>query len=122
MRAAVIAFSAFVLLFVSAVEAQDLKKGLKAYKRGDYATALKEWRPLAEAGHAGAQYNLGFNFVQGKGVAKDLVQAYFWFELAARQGKRIATQLRDGISKKMTPEQIRQAQEMVQDWTSRNKN
>ena len=97
------------LLLVSSAHAQDLRKGLKAYKRGDYATALKEWRPLAESGHAGAQYNLGFNYVQGKGVEKNLVEAYFWFELAARQGKRIATQLRDGISKKMTSKQIDQA-------------
>ncbi len=122
MRAAVTAFSVLILFLVSAAEAQDLKKGLKAYKRGDYATALQEWRPLAEAGHAGAQYNLGFNYVQGKGVAKDLVQAYFWFELAARQGKNIATQLRDGIAKKMSPVQIRQAQDKVQDWTLRKKN
>tara|TARA_Y100001934_G_scaffold263474_1_gene339234 strand:+ start:146 stop:286 length:141 start_codon:yes stop_codon:yes gene_type:complete len=46
---------------------------------------------MAEAGDPGAQYNLGFNFVQGKGIARDLVQAYFWFELAARQGRGIAT-------------------------------
>lgn len=122
MRAAVTAFSVLIFFLVSTAGAQDLKKGLKAYKRGDYATALEEWRPLAEAGHAGAQYNLGFNYVQGKGVAKDLVQAYFWFELAARQGKTIATQLRDGISKKMSPEQIRRAQDMVQDWTVRKTN
>ena len=25
----------------------DLQKGLDAYERGDYATALKEWTPLA---------------------------------------------------------------------------
>ena len=31
--------------------------GMAAYKRGDYATALSEWRPLAEQGHARAQYN-----------------------------------------------------------------
>ena len=28
----------------------DFQKGMKAYKNGDYATALKEWKPLAEAG------------------------------------------------------------------------
>lgn len=115
MRTTILSAVAIFVLMVSA-SAQDMKKGLKAYKSGDYATALKEWRPLAENGHAGAQYNLGFNFVQGKGVPKDLVQAYFWFDLAARQGRGIAGQLRDGIAKKMTVEQVADAQERVRVW------
>ena len=37
----------------------DFYRGLAAYKSADYATALREFRPLAEQGHATAQYNLG---------------------------------------------------------------
>ena len=37
----------------------DFQKGLTAYKSGDYATALREWKPLAEQGNADAQNNLG---------------------------------------------------------------
>ena len=37
----------------------DFQKGLTAYKSGDFATALREWTPLAEQGNAAAQYNLG---------------------------------------------------------------
>jgi hypothetical protein len=37
----------------------DFDKGLAAYKSGDFATALGEWRPLAEQGDAVAQLNLG---------------------------------------------------------------
>ncbi len=37
-----------------AVWAGDIDKGMKAYRSGDYATALKEWRPLAEQGNADA--------------------------------------------------------------------
>ncbi|MCZ6609182.1 MAG: sel1 repeat family protein, partial [Alphaproteobacteria bacterium] len=47
------------LLLTLPATAQDHQKGVAAYKRGDYATALKEWRPLAEQGHANAQDNLG---------------------------------------------------------------
>jgi hypothetical protein len=32
----------------------DWDQGLTAYKSGDYATALREWTPLAEQGNAGA--------------------------------------------------------------------
>ena len=37
----------------------DLYKGLTAYQSGDYATALREWKPLAEQGDANAQILLG---------------------------------------------------------------
>ncbi len=33
-------------------------EGEAAYQRGDYATALREWRPLAGQGHAEAQFKL----------------------------------------------------------------
>ncbi len=122
MRIIALTLSNLILLSLTGAQAQDLKKGLQAYKSGDYATAIKEWRPLAEAGDPGARYNLGFNYEQGKGVAKDLVQAYFWFELAARQGRGIATQLRDGISKSITPEQLQEARAKVAAWVKRKAN
>ena len=37
----------------------DYQKGLDAFNKGDYATALREWKPLAEQGNADAQFNLG---------------------------------------------------------------
>ena len=49
---------AFALL-TPAVEAADFQAGKEAYERGDDAAALREWRPLAEQGHAKAQYGLG---------------------------------------------------------------
>jgi hypothetical protein len=38
----------------------DFQKGLTAYKSGDYATALREWTPLAEQGDAGASSFYGY--------------------------------------------------------------
>ncbi len=49
-------------------------EGVAAYQRGDYATALREFRPLAERGIAIAQRNLGVMYIQG--VTLDFVQAY----------------------------------------------
>ncbi len=48
-----------ILGLAGAVWAQDFNKGLKAYQSGDFATALKGWRLLAEQGRARAQYKLG---------------------------------------------------------------
>ena len=41
---------AFLMTLSSPVIAQDFQKGFAAYNAGDYATALQEWTPLAEAG------------------------------------------------------------------------
>ena len=63
--------------------AADFASGMRAYEKGDYATALKEWRPLAEQGDARAQYNLGRVYEYG---AQDFKEAVKWYRLAAEQG------------------------------------
>ena len=68
----------------------DFQAGMDANNRGDYATALREWRPLAEQGDALAQYNLGILYFNGGGVPKDYQQALRWFRLAADQGEALA--------------------------------
>ncbi len=64
----------------------DYKKGWDAYDNGDYAAALREWRPLAEQGNARAQANLGVMYENGLGVTQDDAEAVRWYRLAAEQG------------------------------------
>ena len=59
------------LLGANSVFGADFQKGWDASKKGDYATALKEWRPLAEQGNANAQSNLGWMYDNGLGVLED---------------------------------------------------
>ncbi len=49
----------------------DFQKGVTAYKSGDYATALREWTPLAEQGHPDALFNVGLLYMKGYGVAQN---------------------------------------------------
>ena len=78
---------AFLLLLATVVPAwADYQAGLSAYQRGDYATALKEWRPLAEQENADAQNNLGAMYVNGQGVTKDDTEAFKWLKRAAEKG------------------------------------
>jgi TPR repeat protein len=65
----------------------DFQKGFAAAQSGDFATALREWRPLAEQGHADAQYNLGVMYDEGRGVLQDDKTAVKWYTLAAEQGQ-----------------------------------
>ena len=64
----------------------DFQDGEDAVKRGDYATAAKQWRPLAEQGHVEAQVRLGFMYERGEGVPQDDGEAVHWYRLAAEQG------------------------------------
>jgi len=70
--------------------AQDFDKGLAAARAGDFGTALKEWRPLAEQGYALAQFNLGLMYYNGQGVLQDYKEAAKWYRLAAEQGQASA--------------------------------
>jgi hypothetical protein len=45
-----------------------------AYGRGDYLTAVKLWRQLAEAGDATAQYRVGLMYNNGEGVPQDYAE------------------------------------------------
>ena len=65
-------------------------EGTAAYDRGDYATALREWRPLAKQGVADAQYNLGVMYGEGLGVPQDYAKAVRWWRKAAEQGHATA--------------------------------
>jgi len=66
--------------------AQSVKAGIDAWQRADYPSAIRIWRPLAEAGDADAQFNLGQAYRLGRGVPLDLSVAKIWFERAARNG------------------------------------
>jgi tetratricopeptide (TPR) repeat protein len=75
-----------ILLFCAPVFA-DYAKGLDAAQKGDFVTALKEWKPLAEQGDdAGAQYGLGVMYSNGHGVIRDYKATVKWYTLAAEQG------------------------------------
>ena len=80
-----ILFLAVALMPVAAV-AGPLEDGMDAHKSGDYATALRLWRPLAEQGYAPAQNKLGFMHNKGRGVSQDFATAVKWLRLAAEQG------------------------------------
>ena len=77
-------------LACSVHEGADFKTGVEAYDRGDYATALKEWRPLAQWGVPDAQNNLGLMYRKGQGVPQNYKEAVRWYRLAAEQGEASA--------------------------------
>ncbi len=61
-------------------------EGEAAFIAKDYATAMRELRPLAEQGNAVAQYRLGEMYSDGDGVPMNKKEAVKWYRLAAEQG------------------------------------
>ena len=64
--------------------------GKEAYDRGDYQTALREWKDKAEEGHPTSQWGLGRLYLEGRGVPKDVKTATNWLTLSAKSGEVFA--------------------------------
>ena len=76
--------------FATAPAFADMVKGVLAYEKGDYKTALREFQPLAEQGNSSAQFRLGWMYSKGEGVLQDYKESVKWYRLSAEQGDEIA--------------------------------
>ena len=89
-----VSFRSLAMLMVCSIIASSAWAGFQAgedaYNGKDYATALRELRPLAERGHAAAQNYLGEMYNYGRAVQKDDVEAVKWFQKAAERGHAAA--------------------------------
>jgi TPR repeat protein len=83
--------AALVLWTLSGFSVAGTIEGAEAaYKRGDYASALRLFQPLAKQGNASAQSSLGFMYEYAQGVPQDYVAAAKWHRLAAQQGNALS--------------------------------
>ena len=81
-----IGFLLFGILFWPLLALANYKSGFAAYAQGDYTTACKEWRPLAEQGDSQAQYEMGGMYDTGMCVPENNAQAAKWYLMAAEHG------------------------------------
>ena len=80
----------FLVVAANPVAAAELEDGADAFQKGDYRTALRLWRTLAEQGDPDAQFNLGHMYHIGLGVPQDHQQAVFWDRQSAERGNGAA--------------------------------
>lgn len=79
-----------LVLGLAGVAASELDDAVAAAHRGEYATALRQLSPLANAGDARAQFDIGFMHAHGWGVHANPADAIAWYRKAADQGLQIA--------------------------------
>jgi len=105
-----------LFLFSGSVYGDDLKDAIDAADRGDFKTAYKLWLPLAEQGHAHAQFNLGNMYLNGVGVPQDYALAHMWWNICGSSGDEGCVKNRNLVENDMSPQQIEKAQEMARNW------
>lgn len=76
----------FLAGMTTSAYAADCNDGLAAFVASDFQKAASIFQPLAEAGDACSQYQLGVMHLQGSGVQKDPDKALEYFQAAADQG------------------------------------
>ncbi len=86
-------FPVLIILLFGTPAFADFADGKAAYDKGDYATALMEWKLLAEHGDAVAANAMGILYFEGKGVTQDYKAALKWYKLSAEQGYAAAAVL-----------------------------
>lgn len=85
-RRPLLALATMTLAALAAPATADVKAGVDAWQAGNYAAAVKEWRPLADRGDADAQFNMAQAYRFGRGALPDMRIAQSWYEKAAQQG------------------------------------
>jgi TPR repeat protein len=91
------------------------------YGRKEYSPAAAWYRRSSEQGNALAQIRLARLYAEGLGMARDNVQAFRWFAVAAARGadsyaRTNAVQGRDATALKMTPAQVAEAERLARAW------
>ena len=83
----------FILLTVFATPLpalENYENGTVAFERGDYETALREFKFLVERKDSRGEYSLGLMYDLGVGVPTDFEEAVKWYQLSANQGNAAA--------------------------------
>jgi uncharacterized protein len=89
----------------------------------DYLEAVTWYRLAAKQGNPFAQLDLGMMYENGQGVLQDNTQAYKWLTIADAKTtdgelKKMAASHRHLIEKKMTADQIAEAQQLAKKCTA----
>ena len=86
----------------------------------DYKKAVKWYKFAAKQGNFDAPNNLGTIYLKGIEVRRNYVTAYMWFHLGEMKGDRAAKSNRKFVEKRMTAEEIVEANKQVGEWIKRH--
>ena len=85
----------------------------------DAIKAKKLYESAAQQGNFDSPNNLGTMYLQGIDITRNYVKAYMWFHLGEMKGDRGAKKNRAFVEKKMSAEEIIEANKMAGEWMQR---
>jgi TPR repeat protein len=108
--------------------------GMVAFNNHNYPVARSAWSSAAGRGHHLAAIWLAGSYADGDGGEKDNVQAYKWYDIAAaihgaeidklppgtKEDNQQEINYREGVARKLTPDQITDAQKLAHEWLARH--
>jgi hypothetical protein len=74
------------LLLAPVLALAGMEEAVEAYRTGNYAEAMTQFKALSEQGEVGATYFVGFLYHHGYGVPVDYAEAIKWYRKAAAKG------------------------------------
>jgi len=87
--------------------------------------SIAYFRRAAERGDAPSQMQLGLDYATGRGVKQDNVEALMWYTLALPQlegdDRQTALTARQLVAAKMTPDQIKEANDRAASFYEKKK-
>ena len=85
------------LLAISTGAAAETHKGYQAYTKGDFKTAIEEFRQSAKQGDPLAMFYLGEAYYNGRGVVQDFAEGIKWYSQSADKGQVEAQETLGGL-------------------------
>lgn len=111
-RTALFATFAALSFFAANPSHADLITADAAYQKGDFKTAFKQFKDLAQLGQAIAQFNLAVLYARGQGVMQNFTLAQSWAAIAAANGAPRAQALSDTLRPQLTPNSLQFSAQM----------
>ena len=92
---------------------ESYRIGNRAYLSGNYAMALRYFRPLAKKGHNKAQKTIGWMYATGRGLPQDYVKAFAWLSVAVENGDRTAGRNLDTMERRLDKAGLKEARKLA---------
>ncbi len=80
------------------------------YRQEDYQQAHRHYLRLAENGDKHAQFKLAEMYAQGRGVERDIVEAYAWSSVAIESDNQYYRKTHRELSEQLDTQQLKQAE------------
>ena len=93
----------------------------ESFIAGFYQRAYRDFVKLAGGGCAVSQYYLGLMHIKGTGVLQDYCRAHLWLNVASAQGHQKARTQLARLTRKMSPNQVAEAQKLARAWMSKRR-